>query len=114
MPISVAMETTAREMMMDLIARKLDMDPAELRRRNLVRAFPAFAPAKIAQSWGRLIDTTPDAVPVIGPVPSVPGFYLMSGFSGHGFGIGPGAGRLMAELYAPRDPEKDRRPRPRT
>jgi glycine/D-amino acid oxidase-like deaminating enzyme len=65
---------------------------------NLVRTFPAFAPAKVAQSWGGLIDATPDAVPVIGPVPGVPGFFLMSGFSGHGFGIGPGAGRLMAEL----------------
>jgi glycine/D-amino acid oxidase-like deaminating enzyme len=80
------------------------LDPApnpaivEESRQNLVRAFPAFAPAKIAQSWGGLIDTTPDAVPVIGPVSAVPGFYLMSGFSGHGFGIGPGAGRLMAEL----------------
>ena len=51
------------------------LDPApnpaivEESRRNLVRAFPAFAPAKIAQSWGGLIDTTPDAVPVIGPCP---------------------------------------------
>ncbi len=82
--------------------RVLDPQPnpeiVEESRQNLVRAFPAFAPAKIAQSWGGLIDTTPDAVPVIGPVASVPGFYLMSGFSGHGFGIGPGAGRLMAEL----------------
>jgi len=80
------------------------LDPApnpaivEESRRNLVRAFPAFAPAKIAQSWGGLIDSTPDTVPVIGPVSAMPGFYLMSGFSGHGFGIGPGAGRLMAEL----------------
>jgi glycine/D-amino acid oxidase-like deaminating enzyme len=28
----------------------------------------------------------------------VPGFYLATGFSGHGFGIGPGAGRLAADL----------------
>ena len=84
------------------------LDPApnpaivEESRRNLVRAFPAFAPARIAQSWGGLIDTTPDAVPVIAPVRAVPGFFLMSGFSGHGFGIGPGAGRLMAELVTGR------------
>ena len=82
--------------------RVLDPQPnpaiVEESMRNLVRAFPAFAPAKVAQSWGGLIDATPDAVPVISPVSSVPGFFLMSGFSGHGFGIGPGAGRLMAEL----------------
>ena len=80
------------------------LDPApnpaivEESRVNLARAFPAFTKAKVAQAWGGLIDTTPDAVPVIGPVEQVPGFFLMSGFSGHGFGIGPGAGRLMAEL----------------
>jgi glycine/D-amino acid oxidase-like deaminating enzyme len=94
--------------------RILDPQPnpaiVEESRKNLVRAFPAFAPARIAQSWGGLIDTTPDAVPVIGPVPSVPGFFLMSGFSGHGFGIGPGAGRLMAELVIGAAPVVDPSP----
>lgn len=40
------------------------------------------------------------AVPVISPVDSLPGFFLATGFSGHGFGIGPGAGRLAADLVA--------------
>jgi glycine/D-amino acid oxidase-like deaminating enzyme len=89
------------------------LDPApnpaivEEGRGNLIRAFPAFAGARIAESWGGLIDTTPDAVPVIGPVQAVPGFYLMSGFSGHGFGIGPGAGRLMSELIIGATPVVD-------
>ena len=89
------------------------LDPApnpaivEQSRGNLIRAFPAFAGVRIAQSWGGLIDTTPDAVPVIAPVQAVPGFYLMSGFSGHGFGIGPGAGRLMSELVMGTTPVVD-------
>ena len=89
------------------------LDPApnpaivEESRRNLVAAFPAFAGARIAESWGGLIDSTPDSVPVISPVPTVPGFFLMSGFSGHGFGIGPGAGRLMAELVTGAAPVVD-------
>lgn len=91
--------------------RVLDPEPnsaiVEESRANLVRAFPAFAPAKIAQAWGGLIDSTPDSVPVIGPVNAVPGFFLMSGFSGHGFGIGPGAGRLMAELVTGATPVVD-------
>jgi len=37
---------------------------------------------------------------VISAVDAVPGFYIASGFSGHGFGLGPGAGRLMADLVA--------------
>lgn len=92
------------------------LDPApnpaivEESRRNLIRAFPAFAPVRIAESWGGLIDTTPDAVPVIAPVQTVPGFFLMSGFSGHGFGIGPGAGRLMSELVTGATPVVDPSP----
>jgi glycine/D-amino acid oxidase-like deaminating enzyme len=30
-------------------------------------------------------------VPGIGELPQVPGLILAAGFSGHGFGIGPGA-----------------------
>ncbi|MBB5222786.1 glycine/D-amino acid oxidase-like deaminating enzyme [Amaricoccus macauensis] len=66
--------------------------------KHLARAFPGFAGARITHSWAGLVDATPDAVPVIGPVGSIPGFYIASGFSGHGFGIGPGAGKLMAEI----------------
>lgn len=62
------------------------------------RAFPVLERAEIAQRWAGYIDVTPDAVPVISPIDEVPGFYLASGFSGHGFGIGPAAGRLMADL----------------
>jgi glycine/D-amino acid oxidase-like deaminating enzyme len=65
---------------------------------DITRAFPAFAQSRILQSWGGLIDVTPDAVPVISPVLLFPGLFLATGFSGHGFGIGPGAGKLMAEL----------------
>ncbi|HEY0296604.1 MAG TPA: FAD-binding oxidoreductase [Bordetella sp.] len=65
---------------------------------RLVHAFPAFESARIAQSWAGYIDATPDAMPVMAQVRSVPGFYLASGFSGHGFGFGPGAGEFMAGL----------------
>lgn len=65
---------------------------------NLSRAYPAFARARVVNEWAGMMDVTPDAVPVISSVPSVPGFFIASGFSGHGFGIGPGAGRLMADI----------------
>ncbi len=66
--------------------------------RKLSQAFPAFEAASIVQSWGGYIDVTPDSLPVMSPVESIPGFYLASGFSGHGFGIGPAAGELMSEM----------------
>jgi len=65
---------------------------------SLTKMYPAFAAAKVAQEWAGLIDVTPDAIPVISAVDSVPGLIIATGFSGHGFGIGPGAGRLIADL----------------
>ena len=82
--------------------RVLDPAPVEgfnrRARAALIRAFPTFAESRIDRSWAGLIDATPDGVPVIDAVSDVPGLYLASGFSGHGFGIGPGAGLLMAQL----------------
>ncbi|WP_068297840.1 FAD-binding oxidoreductase [Pararhodobacter sp. CCB-MM2] len=66
------------------------------------KAFPVFGKAKPAQSWAGYIDVTPDAVPVISGVDGRPGFFMATGFSGHGFGIGPAAGKLMAEIVTGR------------
>lgn len=63
-----------------------------------VELLPQLGDAKITHTWAGYIDSTPDGVPGIGEVPGVPGFILAAGFSGHGFGIGPGAGHLIADL----------------
>lgn len=65
---------------------------------NLVREFPALKGIEIAAAWGGMIDTAPDLVPVISTVDTLSGFVIASGFSGHGFGVGPGAGLLAAQL----------------
>ncbi len=74
---------------------------------ELDAVFPIFKEAKIVQQWAGLIDVTPDAVPVISGVDTLPGFFIATGFSGHGFGIGPGAGRLVAELVTGDTPVVD-------
>jgi glycine/D-amino acid oxidase-like deaminating enzyme len=66
--------------------------------RNIAAAYPAFAGMKVIERWGGMIDVMPDMLPVISAVDGLPGFHLATGFSGHGFGIGPGAGRLAADL----------------
>jgi glycine/D-amino acid oxidase-like deaminating enzyme len=82
--------------------RVLDPQPdAELlgRALNELRAtFPELAEVKIQRSWGGVIDSMPDAVPVISPVAALPGFFLSTGFSGHGFGVGPAAGLAAADM----------------
>jgi glycine/D-amino acid oxidase-like deaminating enzyme len=107
---------TARRWRMDEVTpfervRILDPRPDQAildeARRNLVAAFPAFRAMKVAATWAGLIDAMPDAVPVIGEVPRLPGFFLATGFSGHGFGIGPGAGRAVADLVSGATPSID-------
>lgn len=65
---------------------------------NLEQAYPVFRGVQIAERWAGMIDVLPDMVPVISPVDALPGLILATGFSGHGFGIGPGAGKLVADL----------------
>ncbi|MGH7065576.1 MAG: NAD(P)/FAD-dependent oxidoreductase, partial [Stellaceae bacterium] len=72
--------------------------------------FPIFRDRKVAESWGGLIDVMPDAIPVISPVDGLPGFFIATGFSGHGFGIGPGAGRLIAAMATGDPPPVDPTP----
>lgn len=93
------------------LCRVLDPEPSSRALRqawsSLRRVFPVFEGADVVQSWAGMIDVTPDEVPVISPVDAVPGFFIATGFSGHGFGIGPGAGRLMADLVTASDPVVD-------
>ncbi len=65
---------------------------------RIAERFPALAGVEIKEAWAGMIETTPDIVPVIDALDSPRGLVLATGFSGHGFGIGPAAGKLVAEL----------------
>ncbi|MDH3616840.1 MAG: FAD-binding oxidoreductase, partial [Gammaproteobacteria bacterium] len=56
-------------------------------RRNLDTIFPQLANTPIVESWAGMIESSPDVVPIIDAVDSLPGFHVAAGFSGHGFGI---------------------------
>jgi len=89
------------------------LDPAPNKTLNreardaMIRLYPQFCDVPVVQEWGGYIDVTPDAVPYIGAVGAVPGLTVATGFSGHGFGIGPGAGRLAADLATGQTPLVD-------
>ena len=72
-------------------------------RRIIAERFPRLADTGIAEAWSGVVDTTPDAVPVIDQAEAVPGFYMATGLSGHGFGIGPGAGKAIAGMLTGAD-----------
>ncbi len=62
-----------------------------------VQRLPLLETASLAAHWAGLYEVTPDAHPIFGATP-VEGFYLVGGFSGHGFMHGPAAGLLMSEI----------------
>lgn len=60
--------------------------------------FPLLAKAGLLREWAGLYEVTPDAHPVIDGLSEPAGFYIVAGFSGHGFMHGPIAGLLVSEL----------------
>ena len=72
-------------------------------RKNLSEVYPVLENTPIVESWAGMIETTPDVVPVICPAESLPGFFIATGLSGHGFGIGPGAGKAAAGMLTGKD-----------
>jgi len=71
------------------------------------RRLPVLNDVSIAHAWAGLYEMTPDAMPIIGPARDVEGFYVIAGFSGHGFQHSPAAGRILADVMMGRDPEFD-------
>lgn len=74
---------------------------------DFARAFPALGRPQLLRSWAGMIDTLPDVVPVVDRVASIPGLTIATGMCGHGFGIGPGMGRVVADLVAGKSPGHD-------
>ena len=71
--------------------------------RVAVKRLPRLGEAGIAHAWAGLYEMTPDAMPIIGPARAVEGFFLITGFSGHGFQHSPAAGRILADIIAGRE-----------
>ncbi len=65
---------------------------------DFAAAFPTLGRPRLRLAWAGMIDSMPDVVPVIDRVAQIPGLVIATGMSGHGFGIGPGVGRVVADL----------------
>jgi sarcosine oxidase subunit beta len=62
-----------------------------------VNLFPALAGVPIVRAWVGIEAFCADEMQIVGPVESADGLILATGFSGHGFAIGPGVGSLIAQ-----------------
>jgi glycine/D-amino acid oxidase-like deaminating enzyme len=67
-------------------------------RRGFDSLYPQFGPVRLKTTWAGMIDAMPDVVPVVDQVAAINGLFVATGMSGHGFGIGPGIGRVVSDL----------------
>jgi len=64
----------------------------------MTRLLPVLRDVRVVRQWSGLYTVTPDAHPILGPVPGLQGYYQAVGFSGHGFMLAPVVGQLIAEM----------------
>jgi sarcosine oxidase subunit beta len=69
----------------------------------IVELFPIFSRVRMNRQWGGIVDTTPDACPIIGSTP-VQGLYFNAGWGTGGFKATPGSGWAFAHTLAHNEP----------
>lgn len=91
----------------------LDAPPNEQRAKILVdharRLFPDLQAADV-RYWMGFRPSTPDSLPILGPVAGRPGLYLAFGHGHFGMSGGPPSGRLLARLITGQPPGIDPMP----
>jgi sarcosine oxidase subunit beta len=65
---------------------------------------PGLRDTNFLRAWAGTLAMTPDRLPIIGPVEGLRGCLLATGFSGHGFCLGPIVGKLLSEWVVDGEP----------
>lgn len=65
---------------------------------TLRRRSPALADVEPMEGWAGLYEMTPDHNALVGEHPSLGGFVIAAGFSGHGLMMSPATGKAVSEL----------------
>ena len=76
-------------------------------RANVARYHPQLADVPVLETWAGMIESSPDAIPILSAAPSPEGLFIAAGLSGHGFGLGPAAGFAIADLATAQTPDTD-------
>ena len=71
------------------------------------RRAPALSDVGLRAGWAGLYEMTPDHNALVGEAEDVSRFLYATGFSGHGFLMGPAIGEVMRDLYLRRTPVVD-------
>ncbi len=80
---------------LSLYSQRIDFMPKAVK--PLVRFFPWLKNTRILRYWIGYYITTPDHHPIYGPIKDYRNIYIATGFSGHGYMMGPVTGKIIAE-----------------
>jgi len=92
--------------MADLVGydKRFDLSRLDLLVRQAREAFPEASDWRTLNPWAGLRPATPTAMPILGPVPSLPNLHLNIGQGALGFTLAMGSARVVADLLAGRAP----------
>ena len=66
--------------------------------RRMIDLYPRLRNIRVRRTWRGLYPMTPDGFPIIGYDPKIKNMFLTVGMCGHGFMLGPGLGKILAEV----------------
>jgi glycine/D-amino acid oxidase-like deaminating enzyme len=78
-------------------------DPIQRRLDELVERLTGLRP-RVTHRWAGIWGTTPDLMPLVGPVPGRDGVWIAGGYSGHGNALGLACGDLAARAILGESP----------
>ena len=94
---SLTDDETQHPMEPDQLGGHVSLDEATAVLERTSRAIPRLADSRYRRGWAGAFDITPDWMPILDESP-VPGFWIATGMSGHGFKLSPAVGEMMAAL----------------
>lgn len=87
--------------------RTVDDDGIATNHAHVAELLPSVGELAVTRTWSGLMPFSLDGRPLLGPVPGLDGVFLAGGLASSGFGRGPMAGQLVAEMAIGIEPAVD-------
>jgi sarcosine oxidase subunit beta len=68
--------------------------------KRMIDLYPRLRNLKVRRTWRGMYPMTPDGLPIVGYARACSNFLLAAGMCGQGFMLGPGLGRILADVLA--------------
>lgn len=84
----------------DEFSATFSKESLDSQRQQVLSVLPKAVDSPVDYTYYGVEAECEDGVPILGAVPNIGGYFLATGFSGHGFTLAPGIGVAMSELIS--------------